>query len=395
MNREPNNDDIIIRYFSGHASEEDMKQLLSWVNEKPENEQELFILKDIYESSLSTNLAIDARTEEGWRKLQKTIRSKPQKSIHQSKPKRIDWTEQIRKYAAIFMIGALLGSIMVYLVQSGIKATTTAVIVKQVEIITEKGERATVHLPDGSKVVLNACSFLAYPADFGNNARELTLTGEGYFDVETNPDMPFIVKTSGLNIKAYGTVFNIRAYSDEDVVETTLVEGTVSIETQSNKSIVSLKPDQVITIPKELIRSNREDEYGSSTVPEKTGQKQDESVRVIKPTEPKAKEAVLYDNINHEIYTSWVDNKWVIESESLESLATKIERKYDVIISMKGETVKNYVFSGTLKNYPLEQVLETIKLNAPIQYSINEKIVLISEDAQLKKKYEKLIQSPF
>ena len=162
MNHESINNDVILRYFSGNDTEKDLKQLLSWVNENPENEQQLFILKDIYESGLLPNVVVEARTEEGWRKLQKTIaRSKPQKNIHQIKPKRIDWTEQIRKYAAIFMIGVLLGLFTVYITHKDNIATTTAAVVKQFEISTEKGERATISLPDGSKVVLNACSFLA------------------------------------------------------------------------------------------------------------------------------------------------------------------------------------------------------------------------------------------
>lgn len=396
MNLEPINNDAMIRYFSGNATEEDQRQLLAWINESPDNEQQLFILKDIYEASLLPNAQVGAQTEDEWRKMQKTIlRSQPKKNIRQSEKKRIDWTDYIRKYVAIFMIGALLGSLVAYFAHTGNTAATTAVMVKPFEISTEKGERATVHLPDGSKVVLNACSFLSYPADFGIHSRELSLTGEGYFDVQNNPDLPFTVKTSGLNIKAFGTIFNVRAYSDEDVIETTLVEGKVSIETQTNKSIVSLNPDQVITIPKELIRANLETEYSSRTTSEKTDQKQDESVRVSKKSDVKTKEAILNDKINPEVYTSWIDNKWVIETESLESLAKKIERKYDVIISLKGETVRKYIFSGTLKNYPLEQILETIRLSAPIQYSISENIVLISEDKQLIKTYEKLIHSPF
>ena len=380
---------MIVRYFSGNATVEEQQQLLAWVNESPDNEQQLFILKDLYEASSFANLSAEAQTEAGWRDLQKTIaRSKPQKNIHQ-KTTRIDWTEHLRKYAAIFIVGALLGSLAVYLSDSRSSEEKSVPVAKRFEIHTEKGERATVNLPDGSKVLLNACSFLSYQTNFGEFTRELELTGEGYFDVQSNPDMPFTVKTSGLNIKAFGTVFNVRAYSDEDMVETTLLEGSVTIETQTSKNIVSLKPAQVITIPKELIQANRALEYGSRTVTEESNLKRDATKPAAKL---KAMETVLVDNINPELYTAWKDNKWVIESESLESLATKIERKYDVSIFIEDETIKKYVFSGTLKNYPLEQVLETIRLNAPIQYTVNEKNVIIHEDKQLKKRYEKLIQ---
>jgi len=381
--------EIMIRYFSGKATAEEQQQLLSWVNESPDNELLLFTLKDIYEASTSVNLPVEAQTEVCWRQMKETIdRAKPQNKIHPRQSKRKSWVNQIWKYVAIFIFGTLLGSLVVNFISSHSDNIIPTIVAKQFEIQTEKGERATIHLPDGSKVVLNACSYISYPSDFGENTRELTLTGEGYFDVQTNPDMPFIVKTSGLNIKAFGTVFNVRAYLDEDAVETTLVRGDVSIETQTNKHIVSLKPAQVITIPKDLIRTNHETEYSSRTATQENDIKQSETIHSEKL---QTKEAVLIDKINPEVYTSWKDNKWIIESESLESLATKIERKYDVVISIEGKTIKNYVFSGTLKNLPLEQVLETIRLNAPIQYTIIEKNVLISEDKQLIKKFENIL----
>lgn len=388
MNYKTIDNNLIVRYFSGNATAEEQHLLLAWVNENPDNERQLFILKDIYEAGSFSKLSAEAQTENGWRDLQKRIaRSKPQKTVPRE-TNRVDWTEHIRKYAAIFIIGVLLGSLIVFFSSRPIEEIPTTV-AKQFEINTEKGERATVHLPDGSKVVLNACSSLSYPADFGEKTRELVLTGEGYFDVQTNPEMPLTVKTAGLNIKAYGTIFNVRAYSDENVIETTLVEGNVSIETQTNKRIVSLKPAQVITIPKELIRANHEKEYTSRAVNEENTAKRNETIEADKP---KAKEAVLVDNINPEVYTAWKDNIWVIESESMESLVKKIERKYDVSIFIEGETIKKYSFSGTLKNYPLEQVLETIRLNAPIQYTVNEKNVIIREDKLLTKRYEKLIR---
>ena len=382
-------DDILIRYFSGKATAEEQQQLLSWVNESPDNELLLFTLKDIYEASISVNLPDEAQTELCWRQMKETVdRTKPQNKIHPRQAKRKSWVNHTWKYVAIFVFGTLLGSLVVCFNSSHSDDIIPTIVAKRFEIQTEKGERATIHLPDGSKVVLNACSYISYPSNFGENTRELTLTGEGYFDVQTNPDMPFMVKTSGLNIKAFGTVFNVRAYLDEDAVETTLVRGDVSIETQTNKHIVSLKPAQVITIPKDLIRTNHETEYSSRTATQENDLKQSETIYSEKS---QTKEAVLIDKINPEVYTSWKDNKWIIESESLESLATKIERKYDVVISIEGETIKNYVFSGTLKNLPLEQVLETIRLNAPIQYTVIEKNVLISEDKQLIKKFENIL----
>jgi hypothetical protein len=81
-----------------------------------------------------------------------------------------------------------------------------------------------------------------------------------------------------------------------------------------------------------------------------------------------------------EIYTSWKDQRWIIEREELQSLTVKLERRYNVTFRFRDESLKNYVFSGILKDETLEQVLEAIKLTAPIQYQIDKKQVILSKN---------------
>ncbi len=380
---------MIARYFSGNLNEDEQQQLLAWVNEDPENEKQLFIMKDIYDAGASKLFFEEAETRAGWEKLRKQITHKKIYQITPPRMKHTHWATNIRRYAALFLMGILTGSFLLHL-YSGLHDVDPAVVnVQPCEIHTNKGERVTIILPDGSTVKLNACSYLAYSADFGKNVRELQFAGEGYFDVKTNADVPFVVKTSGLNIKAFGTTFNVKAYADEDYVETTLVEGIVSVETTTNQNIVTLKPKQVITIPKHLTSDQNKE-----LVKQITTDKEDSGLSQLSQVQSQKSEAVLIDKITPELYTSWKDDRWIVKSESLESLAKKIERKYDVAVSIEGEAIKKYSFTGTLRNYPLEQVLEIISLNAPIQYSVKEKDVTISEEKQMKKKYEKLIHSP-
>jgi len=381
------NEELIIRYFSGNSSEEDRRTLFSWLNESPENEQQLFLLKDIYDAGITSQLYDEAQTNEGWLKLQKkTAQIKRAKTPQIRRP---HWTEHIRRYAAILVIGFISGMLLVHLNQESLQTEEAgANIVGICEIKTEKGERVMVTLPDGSTVKLNACSYLSYPTDFGKETRQLQFNGEGYFDVQTNSDMPFVVQTSGLNIKAYGTTFNIKAYVDENVVETTLVKGVVTIENERHQNIVTLKPAQVVTIPKKLIATARNEEQS-------VAKKDDVNIEVVKEITKKSEQkAVLIDKIEPAVYTSWKDDRWIIKSESLESLAKKMERKYDVTFSFDDEASKRYIFSGTLKDYPLEQILEVVRLNAPIQYVVKEKSVTIREDKKMKHKFKQLIQSP-
>ena len=92
------------------------------------------------------------------------------------------------------------------------------------------GSRAQFTLSDGTAVTLNAGSKLKYDNRFGIKDRIVQLEGEGYFKVAKDTKRPFIVKTSHLNVMALGTAFNVKAYSDDKTIETTLVEGSVKIE---------------------------------------------------------------------------------------------------------------------------------------------------------------------
>jgi ferric-dicitrate binding protein FerR (iron transport regulator) len=378
-------DDLILRYISGSASEEEKQRLLTWLNESPENRTQLFVLKDIHDAARIKQLFREANAGGEWERLHRLIlsRTRAERAARLKK-----YMRHIARHAAIFLMGTLTAGFIYR--HSGQPETAGDQSTAWCEVHTEKGEKVKIILPDGSEVKLNACSYLAYPGSFGKNKRELRFHGEGYFDVRTDPDIPFTVKTSGLQIKAFGTVFNVKAYENDGEIETTLVEGSVSIETDNNKPIVTLMPKQSISIPKILLAGSAGTSYADTpaakqdTVKALTGEK-------TRRSRPKA---ILTDQVRAEVYTSWKDDKWVIESESMESLMKKIDRRYDVSTIIENETIKKYVFSGTLKNYSLEQVLEAIRLNAPVKFSVKEKQVVISEDKQLKKNYERLIQSP-
>jgi ferric-dicitrate binding protein FerR (iron transport regulator) len=106
-------------------------------------------------------------------------------------------------------------------------------------IETPNGGKSQVVLPDGTKVWLNAASSLRFPTKFASNLREVDLTGEAYFEVSSNKKSPFYVHTSDMSIRVTGTQFNVMAYSNETVTETTLVEGSVEVQHQSQRMYLS------------------------------------------------------------------------------------------------------------------------------------------------------------
>lgn len=104
-------------------------------------------------------------------------------------------------------------------------------------VSTPRGGQYQLTLSDGSKVWLNAASSITFPTSFEGNKRDVTLSGEAYFEVAHNAKMPFHVKVGDMQVQVLGTHFNINAYGDDELIKTTLLEGSVKV-TKGNSNIL-------------------------------------------------------------------------------------------------------------------------------------------------------------
>ncbi len=119
-----------------------------------------------------------------------------------------------------------------------------------VYVATSYGEKKEVKLPDGSVVILNSMSSIAYPQEMNGKTREVSLEGEAYFDVAKNPNQAFIVKAKNIEVKVLGTKFNIDAYESQEHITTTLFDGIVSVGVHSGYT-KKLKPGEQAVFSKE------------------------------------------------------------------------------------------------------------------------------------------------
>jgi len=149
------------------------------------------------------------------------------------------------KIAAVFVL--FLGSIAAaYLFNSGRtqKSNSNVAIVNNNNYKTLAGEKRIFILPDKTRVILNAASELVLAADFGKTERSVTLTGEAFFEVSHNKNLPFLVNTNNFQVKVLGTKFNVKAYPHEPN-EATLIQGSIELHlNNSTKKAVLLKPDE-------------------------------------------------------------------------------------------------------------------------------------------------------
>ena len=374
----------IAAYLHGDITSEQNKVLQEWINSDRANEQLLKQLREVWDITFISGkrqFNIDAAWTEIEHRLapKQAIMNKPMKYEYSPYKTLYRKLKPVLKVAAMLIFAYILGIATMQLTKA--PADTS----KYVEISVPKGSRTFLTLDDGTTVWLNAGTRFVYPKNYGQENRNVKLFGEAYFEVAKNKKIPFVVNANGVNITALGTSFNVMAYEEDGLVETTLTEGLVQIELadgSTNSQPVILKPNQKIILkPDGSIIENPvvdEQKNDKSVAEQNMLYKEQQNVSVAQLTDTRP-------------YTSWKDPKWVFKQQNLAELSTKLARRYDVTFVFADEQLKEYVVSGTLLDETLEQVLRSLQLTAPISYTINHKTVILKEDPYLEKKYQKLI----
>jgi len=369
--------ELLTKYLQGEADQDERIKARLWINQNSDNKKYFDELKDIWEASriVSSTQLFDIQ-----KSLANTKFKIASKLNLQYSDGKIKLLKELLKIAAVFILAFIIGGIIFnwYNVPKDLISQKTYTIIE-----VPLGSKSKVTLPDGSIVWINAGSSIKYVTNSFISKRDIYLEGEAFFEIKKNNQNQFSVITSDINITALGTSFNVKAYKDEDEIETTLVKGKVSIEKRDesgkSKQIAILSPNQKAI----YIKSENKLDLN-------TGNKITKNKQVIKPLKLKEK-IIIKHNINTELSTSWKDNRWIFKDENLKSLASKIERRYDVTIIFEDKSLHDYMFSGTLENETLEQLLQVIRLTAPIDYSVIHREVYIRENMLLKKQYKKVL----
>lgn len=358
----------IVNYLSGELSNNETEILNRWL-EKSEIHKLIFDqFSDIWKASSHNYLSKQIDAEKAWKDLQIQI------NIQDKNTSKIVWNE-IFRIAAVFVIALFMGGLGYYFIDQK-KGTIADPLF--VEYVSPLGSRSSVILADGSKVWLNAGSTLKYKNTYGINNRDLQLTGEAFFEVEKNKELPFVVKTSEIDIIALGTKFNVKAYCEEKTIETTLIEGSVKLEstTVNLQENILLKPNDKAVFTKSKQSIELTSQQNQNINPESA------------PAIPKLE---IIESVEPEPIISWKDQRWIINNEKLGDLAVKLERRFDVNFVFDNDLVKEYSFRGTLEDETLGQIMEAIKFSSPIKYVIDKKTVHIMADNNKMEKFKNLM----
>lgn len=233
---------------------------------------------------------------------------------------------------------------------------------------TRKANKTKLVLPDGSTVWLNSGSKLLY-VDMLKvaNRREVTLTGEAYFDVAHDEKKPFIIHTASIDVKVLGTEFNVKAYPEDATVETSLIRGSVRVVLKNDPSkSYLLKPNQKLVLFKPVAAVNTTNE----------------KVQTEKAFEGIPK--VVVQKLNYingsaiAAETSWINNTLSFHDESFKEVAVKMERWYDVEFEFKNKRLELELLTGMLPSESLEKAMAAWKFTTPgFNYRIENNKVII------------------
>lgn len=237
-----------------------------------------------------------------------------------------------------------------------------------VEIFAGPQEKKKLTLPDGSQVILNENSRFRYNKSMSlRSDRFASLSGEAYFEITTNPDAPFVIETSQMEIRVLGTRFNVRANEDDSVAETTLFHGKIEVtlagEEQDARRVL-LKPEEKLTVKNKRFR------IASLQTQPDTAWSQTTHYTISDIAKP-AGENIYKEN-------AWATSKVIFDDDPLTRVAEFLEKKYKVQVEIKDPgLLKETRIRGIFRDDSLVNILEALKFTSGFRYTLADSVVTI------------------
>ena len=319
------------KYLSNTATVDEMKELDEWI---ASNED----FHDWLENQVD-----DSSAEMDAEKQADILAKIHEKIAVQSKQKFVlpGWAKTV---AAVALIVLMAVSAAIYF------RSNQPNMIQYAEIGALRGQKASVTLPDGTKITLNSESTLKYSTNYNQSDRAVELVGEAYFEVAKNKKIPFIVKAGKLKIEAKGTAFNIKAYPTDNSISTTLTEGKIEVKTPV---------DVLNMIPNERMEYNNTDQT--------------------------FRKLTLTDAVGS---IGWLNDELSFENATLAEVVANFSRIYNIDIQFASESIKEQRFTGKINNNSLLSVLRIISLTSPIRFEQKDSVVILYEIPSEKKLFQ-------
>lgn len=335
---------LIVRYLNNTMSSDDAGKLEEWLEESNENRRILHSADQIWKASeekSQDSLIKDLNLEKDWDMIADHIQQNSS-----GEKDRVQHFRLIRKRQQFFSNFIKVAALILVAVTSGFLTLQYAPATQETahepvfnEITTRPGERANIDLGDGSKVQLNADSKLILPDTFRQDRREVELQGQAFFDVKSDKQRPFYIRSGEALIEVVGTSFDVRSYDDENEIRVVVREGTVELRKKDDEeNTVVLNQGYMGFFSKENTSIKRES----------------------------------VDDMD--FYLAWRNGRLIFKESDMEEVLSRIERWYDVeiILDLSDEDFLDKKFTADLKTRSVKDVLDVLRVSMNIEFKINE-----------------------
>jgi transmembrane sensor len=334
-NNERMNRQLADKFFTNQATPEETRRVLEWFETK-EGRRYLQERLDTDEELMNRRELRDLVPELDSNLLYYSIRDDIQKKSEKRgvfSIKRTDWLGHTIKAAAAVLV---IAAASIFAISQERNAVEEVAEQAPVVFQTEDEQHREITLGDGTMIRLNSNSEVIVSEGFIQGPREITLSGEAYFDVAHDPEQPFIIHTNESSVEVLGTAFNVRSLSGQNNVQVAVVEGQVAFRSTNG----SPESEQLsVTLSK--------GQYGYMDIGERT---------------------ITVDDLAVENYLAWKNGRFVFDGLTLSQVCTQIGRIYNTECSFENEDIRNLQITSNFSDDTLEKALEVIALSLDLEY---------------------------
>lgn len=335
------NKKIIDKFFTNQATPDETRKVLEWF-ESPEGKKYLQKRLDVDFGLMDRRELKELVPELESEKLYSAIHQSMNKKKNVFSLHRRDWMGYSIKAAAAIVVIAIAS--LFSIIQQQYVAEQQLAEQRPIIFQTQGEENRNITLADGTEINLNENSKIIVSPDYLKGAREITLTGEAYFDVEHNPNQSFIIHANQSSVEVLGTAFNVRSIEDQKNVQVAVVEGKVSFRSRENGT----ESEQLSV----LLSKNQ---YGYLDLENR---------------------AMDVDNLAVENYLAWKSGRFNFEELTLQQVCMQLNRLYEIQCEFAGDEIKDLKLTANFSNESVEKTMEVIALSLNINYEMKDENVL-------------------
>ncbi|MDE5416929.1 FecR family protein [Labilibaculum sp. DW002] len=328
---------LIAKHFAEDISSEEMSQLRGWLDASAENKMLFDDLKQKWDAlELSSSSNDKTRVLNNVKERIRAEKKKSEKSVRNL------FYGNWYRLAASVALTISLGSLAYYQLSEPFSILNTiGYEVKE----CEAGENSVFLLADGSQIVMNGDSRVKYKENLPGIERNIYLEGEAFFDVARNEQKPFVINMDGANVKVLGTSFNVKAYPDDETMETSVLTGKVAFT--PTKGILNKEKESIFLIPGD-----------KGFINEKRNQ-------------------VDKLNVDNQLDIAWMKKNLNFSNTALADLTKSLYRMYGVKFKFTDNDLKDLKITASFENEKLEEVMKILEMTSEFSYQIKNDLIVI------------------